>query len=285
MNENKLPVIKLGKQLDRQRRLLRRIQSLYEVERREWARLLHDDFGQSLAAIKSFAYAIKNDTENNSETREIADIILNTASEMYVSSYDLMRGLRSGFIEDMGLLDSVQVCLENSRLPQQGIKVSVQTEGEVEMLGSLLDVLLLRIVQESLSGIIRSSNPEEMLIFIGVRQHCLTERRKNIRAADTDMAGLPLIRDVIELQINSKNGPDKPELDTSDSIFHRTRDYVEALGGDYTVKQLDQSVINIQINMDITELIEENLIADLSSEDISFTESEVVQTVIKDETE
>ena len=279
MNDNKSSVLKLGKQLDLQRSLLRRIQSLYEVERREWARLLHDDFGQSLAAIKSFAFAIKNDSDNNSETREIADIILNTASEMYVSSYDLMRGLRSGFIEDMGLLDSVQVCLENSRLQQQGIEVSVKTEGDVEKLGSLLDILLLRIVQESLSGIIRSSKPNEINIFIGISQHCLTERRKHLRATDSDTDVLPLIRDVIELQINSLSSLDKPELDNSINIFHRTRDYVEALAGDYSVKQLDEA-IEIQINMDVTELMEEVL-----TSDIPLVESEMYMADLKDETE
>jgi len=178
VNKNEQSLIKLGAQLDKQRRLLQRIQRVYETERREWARLLHDDFGQSLAAIKSFAVAIKNSSDTASEERELAEIIQSTADELYVCAYDLMSGLRSGFIDEVDLLGGIQLCIENSRLRQKGIEVQVQSEGKVQSLGLLMNVAILRMVQESLSGIIRSSSLSEIVIFIRVQQRPQDERRK-----------------------------------------------------------------------------------------------------------
>ena len=259
MNKNEQQLIKLGAQLDKQRRLLKRIQCVYETERREWAHLLHDDFGQSLAAIKSFAVGIRNTTDSTSDEHELAESIRDIADELYISAYDLMRGLRSGFIDDIGLLGGIQLCIDNSRLAQQGIEVQIQSEGEIESLGLLMNVAILRMVQESLSGIIRSSSPSEIIIFISVQQRCLDECRKHPRNTDTDETGsAPLVREVLQLSISS-NAVDTAETDNYMGVFQRTHDYVEAFGGDYSVKQIDNDGIGIRISLDITDLIEETV--------------------------
>ena len=257
MNKNEQQLIKLGAQLDKQRRLLKRIQCVYETERREWAHLLHDDFGQSLAAIKSFAVGIRNTTDSTSDEHELAESIRDIADELYISAYDLMRGLRSGFIDDIGLLGGIQLCIDNSRLAQQGIEVQIQSEGEIESLGLLMNVAILRMVQESLSGIIRSSSPSNIVIFISIQQRHLDERRKHPRNTDTDETGpAPLVREVLQLNISS-NAVDTVESDNYTGGFQRTRDYVEAFGGDYSVKQIDNAGIGIRISLDITDLIED----------------------------
>lgn len=257
MNKNDQQLIKLGAQIDKQRRLLQRIQCVYETERREWAHLLHDDFGQSLAAIKSFAVGIKNTTDCASDEHELADNIQSIADKLYISAYDLMRGLRSGFSDDIGLLGGIQACIKTSRLEQQGIEVHIQSEGEMEALGSLMNVAILRMIQESLSGIIRSSIPSEIVIFIRVQQCILDERRKHPRHIDADETGsVPAMREVMELDISSKT-VDTSECDNDISIFQRTKDYVEAFGGDYSFKHVDNAGIDIQISLDITDLIED----------------------------
>ena len=257
VNKNEQQLIKLGTQLDKQRRLLKRIQCVYEAERREWARLLHDDFGQSLAAIKSFAVGIRNTTDETSDEHELAENIQAIADELYLSAYDLMRGLRSGFIDDIGLLGGIQVCIENSRLAQQGIKVQIQSEGEIESLGLLMNVAILRMVQESLSGIIRSSSPSNIVIFISVQPRRLDERRKHPRNTGTDETGSALpVREVLQLKISS-NAVDTAEYDNYMGVFQRTKDYVEAFGGAYSFKQVDNDGIGIQISLDITDLIED----------------------------
>lgn len=249
--------VKLGEQLDKKRYLLRRIQNVYEMERREWARLLHDDFGQSLAAINSFAVAIKNDSDKSSENYYLADIIQTTASELYVSTYDLMRGLRSGFIEDMGLLDSVQVCIENSRLQQKNINTNISTQGNFDNIENILKVIILRIVQESLSGIVRNSMPEKIDIFLALKQHNVTERRNQLREkeqqADSSKA---LARKIIEVSLRSTSQSVDEEINIDKSIFQRIQNYVEAFGGDYSFVS-DKSVIEIKMNMDVTDIIEE----------------------------
>ena len=255
LNSNEQQLLKLGEQLDKQRRLLQRVQGVYEAERREWVRLLHDDFGQSLAAIKSFAVGIKNSTGIASDTYDLAEIIQSTAHDLYESTYDLMRGLRSGFIEDVGLMSGIQVCIDSSRLSQQGIKVQVESEGEVESLSHFLNILLLRVVQESLSGIIRSSSPSSILISISRKQHNLAERRKRARnTVSTIELELP-IRKLIEVHISS-NGLDKLEFENYGSIFQRTQDYIEAFGGNYAIDQAENACLRINMKLDITDIID-----------------------------
>ncbi len=257
VKKNEQQLIKLGAQLDKQRRQLQCIQRVYETERRQWARLLHDDFGQSLAAIKSFAVGIKNQSDTASDEHELAEIIQSTADELYVCAYDLMSGLRSGFIDEMDLPGGIQLCIENSRLRQKGIDVQVQSEGKVQSLGHIMNVAILRMVQESLSGIIRSSSSSEVVIFIRVQQCSLDERRKqpcNPDANETRSA--QAVREVMELNISS-NAIDTTEFDNYTGLFQRTQDYVEAFGGDYTVKLIENTGISIQISLDITDLIED----------------------------
>ena len=257
MKKNEQQLIKMEAQLDKQRRQLQCIQRVYETERRQWARLLHDDFGQSLAAIKSFAVGIKNQSDTASDEHELAEIIQSTADELYVCAYDLMSGLRSGFIDEMDLPGGIQLCIENSRLRQKGIDVQVQSEGKVQSLGHIMNVAILRMVQESLSGIIRSSSSSEVVIFIRVQQCSLDERRKqpcNPDANETRSA--QAVREVMELNISS-NAIDTTEFDNYTGLFQRTQDYVEAFGGDYTVKLIENTGISIQISLDITDLIED----------------------------
>lgn len=257
VDKNEIALLKLGDQLDKQRRLLQRVQCAYETERREWARLLHDEFGQSLAAIKSFAVGIKNSTESATDEHELAEIIQATADDLYVSAYDLMRGLRSGFIENIDLLTGIQQCVDNSRLAQKGIQVEIRTEGRLESLGHLMNVVILRMVQESLSGIVRSSSPIAITISISHQLRHLVERRKLPRNADTSaITNTVPMREVLELEITG-DSLNKEEFDNYKGIFQRSQDYVEAFGGDYIVKQTDNSGIIIQIRLDLTDLIED----------------------------
>lgn len=257
MNVNKQQLIKLRAQFDKQQRLLQHIQCVYETERREWARLLHDDFGQSLAAIKSFSVGIRNTTDSTSDEHELAESIQAIADELYSTAYDLMRGLRSGFIDNIGLLGGIQTCIENSRMVQQGIDVKIQTKGEIESLGHLINVTILRIIQESLSSIIRTSSPFTIVIYISVQQRSLDERGKSLCDTDTNKTNsIPAVREVLELNISS-NAVDTSESDNYMGGFQRTRDYVEAFGGDYSFKQIDKAGIGIKVSLDITDLIED----------------------------
>lgn len=169
-----------------------------------------------------------------------------------------MSGLRSGFIDEMDLLSGIHLCIENSRLRQKGIEVQVQSEGEVESLGLLINVAILRMVQESLSGIIRSSRSSEIVIFISVQQCRLDEsRRQPYKPGAEETRSAQVVREVMELKISSNAG-DTAEFDSYRDIFQRTQNYVEAFGGDYSVKQIENSGIGIQINLDITDLIEDD---------------------------
>jgi len=248
----------IGEKLDRQRRLMQRIQCAYEAEQKELEHLMHDEFGQSLAAIKSFAMCIKNNSAANNDITELAEIILSTSNDLYITAYDLMRSLRSGFIDNMNLLEGIQSCVENSRLAQKGIQSKINFEGELEISNHTLIVLLLRITQESLNGILRSSDPTKILISVIAKQHYFSESRKYPRNTSTDTSNvnnIPSTRDVIELHVRGIS-LDNIDLDNYMRIFQRAQDYTEAFGGIYTVHQNTNASIDIHVRLDVTDFSE-----------------------------
>jgi len=246
VNELEHQKIKLIAQLDSQQRLLQHVLQVYETERQQWVQLLHDDFGQSLAAIKSFAVGIKNENSNNRETYDLADIIQSTANEMYIRSYDLMRSLRSGFSDDGSLLNGIQVCLDNSRLNQKGIRVQVHSQGEVDNFSQFLNVMLLRIIQDSINGIVRSSKPTEIEISLQIEFSQLQQK-------------------ILILQICS-NVLNKDEFDNANDTFLRCEELVKAIGGEYSLSVKASDTIDIRVKIDITDFIEETREKEIDSD-------------------
>jgi glucose-6-phosphate-specific signal transduction histidine kinase len=68
---------------------------LLESDHQSVVKLLHDDIGQSLVAIRSIAEAILDqDSHQADETGELVDLIKQASNSAYRSAYDLMQELR-----------------------------------------------------------------------------------------------------------------------------------------------------------------------------------------------
>lgn len=227
MNAKELTVI-----LAQQTRLINNFQRVYEFDRKEWESLLHDQFGQTLAAIKSFSVGIQRTTEL-SDVKEISDIIIDAADELYITSYDMMQSLRSGLMKNTALIDGIKTCIDNSRLSQSGIAVDFDSSGDLESLEGILNVAILRIIQESLVNLARVFNPIKSSVVVRFHQVGLKFSHNNNS-------------NHIEIKINAildKNN----EIEEPLSKFDSTKRYVESLGGNY-----DMVVAKKNINIKVT---------------------------------
>jgi len=102
---------------------------MLDSEQQSLVKLLHDDLGQNLVAIRSFAAAIaRENVDAPGDTGELADMIREAAESAYRSSYDLMQELRAQYMADREIGDALQTCLEESRLKENHIDYSCRVD-------------------------------------------------------------------------------------------------------------------------------------------------------------
>jgi two-component system sensor histidine kinase UhpB len=144
------------RQLEENRQLTALIQSHIEEERRSLARELHDGLGQYVTAIKTFAVAIANKTKDNSpEISGHAQTIVGAANHIYDGMHDIIRQLRPGSLDNLGLSETLRDMVNNTQKQHPNLKVNLTLRGKLDGLGENLNINLYRIVQESINNAIK----------------------------------------------------------------------------------------------------------------------------------
>ncbi len=258
MNDNN-KLNNLNAKLDENRHLLRRMLAVQDAEHRHLVSLLHDDFGQALVAIKSFATAISSLPQDDmSEAHELADMIKELSQDVYISAYDLMRELRAGLVTDLGLQAGVEHCLQSARLKEQAVSAVTSFVGELESLDELIKVMALRIVQECLTLIMRNDKPSQIELNIQLSKQPIGERREQPRTSSNDGEYLGHDRDIFQLEIKSDGAGINDQLMSTAPLLQNTRDRISALGGQIAINSQPEQAWDINVSLDVTEFIVPN---------------------------
>jgi two-component system sensor histidine kinase UhpB len=148
------------------RRLTQKALQVRENERRYLARELHDELGQSLSAIKALSASAKQSQESLSESLDkIADI----CDHLFDVVRNMMRQLSPPLLNEFGL----QVALEElvGRWTQQsGLTVSLQLSESIDALVGDNAIHFYRIVQESLTNVLKHSGAKQILIKLSEKE-------------------------------------------------------------------------------------------------------------------
>lgn len=138
------------------RYLTQRSLAIQEDERRKLAYELHDELGQSITAIKAVATSIEQQSSRGDElTREGAETIINLSSRMYDVAKNMMQQLRPPALDELGLRTALQDMIDDWNARHQDIFCYFSFSGNVDGLGEQVDINIYRIVQESLTNIIK----------------------------------------------------------------------------------------------------------------------------------
>lgn len=142
--------------LEENRQLTQLIQSHIEDERRSLARELHDELGQYVTAIKTFAVGIANktrvqmpDVESNAQT------IVAAANHIYDGMHNIIRQLRPGSLDNLGLSETMRDAVANWQTQHPAIKFTLNLSGHLDALGETININFYRIVQESVTNALR----------------------------------------------------------------------------------------------------------------------------------
>ena len=143
---------------------LRRIVNAQELERRRLARELHDETGQALSSILLGLKALDEQVESEDARRAVSGV-----RELVVSTlHDVRRlaiELRPKVLDDFGLVPALERLTETFGT-QTGIGVRFEPGLADERLPAEVETALFRIVQESLTNIVKHSRARNVSIVL-----------------------------------------------------------------------------------------------------------------------
>jgi signal transduction histidine kinase len=155
------------------RELSARLMEAQDEERRRIARELHDTTGQTLAALSMSLAQMQNDSSPANAVRfaECLKLISSASSEIRSLSYLLHPPL----IEELGLGSAIREYATGFE-SRCGIRIMVETSDDVGRLQDHREIVLFRIVQESLGNVHRhSGSPTANIRMFRDRQDVVLE--------------------------------------------------------------------------------------------------------------
>ena len=155
----------LQRSKEENRFLTQRSLAIQEDERRNLAYELHDELGQSITAIKAVAVSIEQQSGRNPETvNESAETIIKVSNRMYDVARNMMRRLRPPALDELGLVTTLQDMIDDWNSRHQETFCYFSFDGDLSILGEEIKIGLYRIVQESLTNIVKHAQASTVKI-------------------------------------------------------------------------------------------------------------------------
>jgi two-component system sensor histidine kinase UhpB len=171
--------------LEERRELARIVDQRLEEERRAIAHELHDEFGQSVTAIRALAQAIAVQAgARDAATRETADLISSEAARLYDNMHGLIPRLTPLALDTLGLAGTLESLVRDWQRRFPSVALTVQHEIPSD-LGPSIALAIYRVVQEGLINALRHGQPKRVDVAVSA-----DPRRIAVRVRD-DGVGLP----------------------------------------------------------------------------------------------
>jgi len=142
------------------RRLLRKVITAQEEERKRIARELHDETCQTITALK-----LKLDVAGRAEEQAMASRSLD---ELYRIIYDL----RPSILDDLGLLAAVRWLAERHLAPL-GVRLRYEFDELPRHIPAETEISVFRAAQEAINNIVRHASAETVHIAIAIHKGIL----------------------------------------------------------------------------------------------------------------
>jgi len=169
--------------LEERRELGLLIEQSVEEERRQIAHELHDEFGQSVTAIRSLAMAIAGQAAEPALV-STARLISDEAARLYDAMHGLIPRLAPLSIDTLGLAASLESLVNDWQSRHAKPRLSLRHQ-LAEDLGASVTLAAYRVVQEGLVNALRHASAQHVSIEV-----CSTAERMTIVVRD-DGVGLP----------------------------------------------------------------------------------------------
>ncbi|MDP9011948.1 MAG: histidine kinase [Pseudomonadota bacterium] len=156
-----------------------------EEERRLIAHELHDEFGQSVTAIRSLALAIVTQTgTRDAPTADVARLISDEAARLYDAMHGLIPRLTPLSLDTLGLTATLENLARDWQRRHPSVAVSLHHELPPE-LGPSTTLAIYRVVQEGVINALRHARPSRVEVEIR------SDSRRIVVTVTDDGVGLP----------------------------------------------------------------------------------------------
>lgn len=148
----------LQNELARNHRLAERLLETEESVRRDVARELHDDIGQTITAIRTQAGIVQRLAVENGGVKQSGQLIEQLSLGVYDSVRRLLGRLRPRQLDDLTLEQAIRSLMREMELESRGIVSHLDWRIDETALSEGLRVTLFRVCQEGLNNIVKHAN-------------------------------------------------------------------------------------------------------------------------------
>lgn len=167
--------------LEENRQLTHLIQKHIEDERRSLARELHDELGQYVTVIKTFAVGIGNKArkmvtaeaqtqqayqETLEKMADNADVIASAANQIYDGMHNIIRQLRPGALDNLGIAETLKDLVSSYQKQNSDIQFNLEIKTPLQGLGETISINMYRIVQEALNNALKYAQASNIDISV-----------------------------------------------------------------------------------------------------------------------
>lgn len=176
--------------LEENRQLTQLIQSHIEDERRSLARELHDELGQYVTVIKTFAVGIGNQAKQQGlETIENnAAVIASSANQIYDGMHNIIRQLRPGSLDNLGIAETLRDLVATYQQQHPQIKLEFDMPMPIDAVNETISINLYRIVQEAVNNALKYANAKH--ITVSLHQQTINHHELIVLIVEDDGEGM-----------------------------------------------------------------------------------------------
>jgi two-component system, NarL family, sensor histidine kinase UhpB len=160
----------LGRAVDDKRRLAERVVSLQDVERKEIARELHDEFGPTLFALHAHASALTRMVEaeepNMEGVRRHGGAVLEQINALQQFNRRVLEKLRPVGLSELGLREALGALMRLWRESHPGVAIKTAISPSLGEAGETADLTIYRTIQEALTNVFRHAGATSVDISV-----------------------------------------------------------------------------------------------------------------------
>lgn len=160
----------LGDAVEDKRRLAERIVSLQDLERKEIARELHDEFGPYHFALRAHAEALLRIAEKagpgEAALRKHGDAMRAQVDALQQFNRRVLERLRPPGLADLGLAEAIGALVRQWRETDPGVQVDVSLAPSLPAVDETAELTIYRVVQEALTNAFRHAKATRVDVTI-----------------------------------------------------------------------------------------------------------------------
>ncbi|MGY3450848.1 ATP-binding protein [Bradyrhizobium sp. USDA 4353] len=173
----------LGEAVEEKRRLAERTVSLQDLERKEIARELHDEFGPHLFALRAHASALMRLPDaaalDVAAMRRHGQAILDQVNAVQQFNRRILERLRPVGLAELGLREALSALVRLWRESRPEVAIETSVADTLERSNETAELTIYRVVQEALTNVFRHAEATSVDVSIEPLQQTVAGQRRS----------------------------------------------------------------------------------------------------------